>query len=270
MISSRMPSRGPAFRFYVVPQAELGPEAAACWTHWSQALFDALRAHPARTRHRGHAHALIPEVETRFEVSFPLFAQPRLGYARRRPPLCDSWRGENFTDRVAQPAIARLVVEGGGRCAKHVPGRPGQRVVLFPPIACHEAHRVVLGWHHREPCVTRALTSGAEIGIYRRGRDVSFPPGAMHLQRAGVAADLAHAASAASTCAAPRHFLSFSGSNIRVLNQRDAIGMEYLRMYRERRTSPKSNPARLWPLTGAGSRHTHGPRRTHACAAAPP
>ena len=72
------------------------------------------------------------------------------------------------------------------------------------------------------------LTSGAEVGIYRNGLDVSYPPGALHLQRAEHASALATAGAHASACSARRHFLSFDGATVRLQNMRDSFGKEFI------------------------------------------
>ena len=144
----------------------------------------------------------------------------------RYTSLCDGFKVLAFVQQV-EASVARLAEEQRQRY-------PHQQLVVFPPIQVELAERVALKWQHLSTHVTRALTSGAEVGIYRPGLDISFPPGAMHLQRPEYASDLRDAAAAASACAPTRHYLAFDGTTIRARNLQDPIGAEYVSRYRAR------------------------------------
>lgn len=99
-------------------------------------------------------------------------------------------------------------------------------LVVFPPIKVELAADVALQWRWPQLTthathgsssahVVRALTSGAEIGIYREGIDISFPPAAMHLLRDERRAELQDAAARAETCAPTQHFLALDATTIR-------------------------------------------------------
>ena len=76
----------PPFRFYVHRRDPNSTEGASdvtldgsCWTHWSDQTFAALLRHPWRSLRRSQASAAFVEVESRFEINYPLFDGPRNG-----------------------------------------------------------------------------------------------------------------------------------------------------------------------------------------------
>ena len=223
MQSASMDAKPPLL-FYLSTNAT---QQHTCFTHWSERILSALAKHPWRTKSRSKADVLfLPSLETRFELNFPLFTGPRLAYRHYDARLCD---GAKVTPYLAhaQRVIANTLRQQQRR------SKP-TRLVLFPPILAELADSVGLEWHHNNPHVTRALTAGAEVGIYRIGKDVSYPPSAMHLERPEYLHPLQAATAAATACAPTKHLLAFDGSTIRAHNMRDPIGMEYVSRYRSR------------------------------------
>ena len=73
-----LPTTPPPFSFYVHLRDANSTEGA-CWTYWSAQTFAALLKHPWRSRSRSRAAVAFVEVESRFEVNYPLFERPRNG-----------------------------------------------------------------------------------------------------------------------------------------------------------------------------------------------
>ena len=201
--------------------------ATRCRTKWSSAFLGALASHPRKVLSLHNASHLFVDLETRFELSPPIFTHPRLGYDQTVAGVCDSWNVQPALD--ASERSLRYLVSFARQARK--------RLVLFPPVLAELADQISTRWFHLERHVTRALTAGAEIGMYRQGLDVSFPPASLHLQRIEHVQALAVAAAAASSCAARRYFVSFDGTAIRLQNMRDPIGKDFVGRYRERLTS---------------------------------
>lgn len=218
-----MTAAAPPLRFHILTSDARANLSATepCWTAWSQSVFAALQKHPWRTRSRTRAALQFVAIESRFEVNYPVFSGPRLGYVRAHGALCDGFRVRSYLEHVHR-VIDRLLSTATPR-----------RLVLFPPILAELAEEVALRWHHNAG-VARVLTSGAEIGIYRTDADVSFPPSSAHLHTPALSAAWRAAGARASACAPTRHLLAYDGSTIRTQNMDDAIGREYVARFRAR------------------------------------